>query len=188
MDPATYLPHARALFGLIQGRADRALAQTADRAFFTQIDPESNSLAHLVKHLAGNARSRFTDFLTTDGEKPDRLRDEEFEVRPDDTRDALMAAWEAGWATLFATLDALVPDDLFREVRIRGEPHTVFGAIERQKEHYAYHVGQIVFLAKHLAGRTWAPLSIPRGGSAAYDARSRARWEGERPSRGPRGG
>ena len=181
MDRETYLPHARALFALIKSRADRALAQTSDPAFFTQIDPESNSLAHMVKHVAGNSRSRWTDFLTTDGEKPDRHRDEEFELGPADTRERLMEAWEAGWATLFATLEALGPDDLFRQVTIRGEPHTVFGAVERQKEHYAYHVGQIVFLSKHLAGKAWRPQSIPKGGSAAYDAQSRAKWAGGGP-------
>lgn len=170
MDGRTYLDHARALFEAIKRRGDRALAQVSEAQFFAQIDGESNSLAVLVKHVAGNALSRWTDFLTTDGEKPDRRRDEEFVVLAQDSRQGLLARWEAGWSTLFRTLAALGPEHLSQSVMIRREPQTVFEAIERQKEHYAYHVGQIVFLAKHLARAAWTPLSVPRGASEAYNA------------------
>jgi len=142
-----------------------ALAQVADGDFFCVIDPESNSIALIVKHLAGNMRSRWTDFLTADGEKADRRRDEEFEARSTDSRQSLMAAWETGWAAVFDALAALTGDDLLRPVRIRREPHTVVQAVHRQMTHYAYHVGQIVFLARHFAGPRWTSLSIPKGRS-----------------------
>jgi uncharacterized damage-inducible protein DinB len=142
-----------------------ALAQVSDEDFFRTIDPESNSVALVVKHMAGNLRSRWTDFLTADGEKADRHRDEEFEARSTDTRQSLMAAWEAGWTTLFDALAPLRDGDLLREVRIRREPHTVVQAVNRQMTHYAYHVGQIVFLARHFAGARWRSLSIPKGKS-----------------------
>jgi len=145
--------------------AEGALAQLADEDFFRTIDAESNSAALIVKHLAGNLRSRWTDFLTADGEKSDRRRDEEFEARPTDSRQSLMAAWEAGWAALFEALEPLEDGDLLREVRIRREPHTVLQAVHRQMTHYAYHVGQIVFLARHFAGPRWTSLSIPKGKS-----------------------
>jgi uncharacterized protein DUF1572 len=178
MDPATYLTHARAHFASIKRRADRALSQVEGGAFFAQIDPESNSLAHLVRHIAGNMKSRWTGFLTTDGEKPDRRRDEEFVVQPSDSREHLLQRWEAGWAALSSALEGLSPQDLSRVVTIRGEPHSVFEAIERQKDHYAYHAGQIVLLAKHFAGPEWKTLSIPRGASDAYHAELRARRGG----------
>lgn len=178
MDAATYLAHSREHFAAIRRKADRALAQVDDAKFFTALDPESNSLAILVKHMAGNLRSRWTDFLTSDGEKPDRARDTEFVAdAANDTRDALDRRWKEGWTALFAALDTLGPDDLGRTVTIRGEPLTVFAAIERQKEHYAYHAGQIVFLAKHLAGPAWKSLSIPRGQSDAFHAARRAAGE-----------
>ena len=142
-----------------------ALAQVADDDFFRAIDPESNSVALIVKHVAGNMASRWTDFLTADGEKPGRNRDEEFEARSTDSRESLMAAWQAGWTTLFDALASLRDDDLLREVRIRREPHTVVQAVHRQLTHYAYHVGQIVFLARHFAGPRWRSLSIPKGKS-----------------------
>jgi hypothetical protein len=171
MDAASYLSHARIHFATIRRRADRALAQTDDAQFFATLDPESNSVALIVKHLAGNLRSRWTDFLTTDGEKPDRARDGEFVLDADeDSRASLLQRWEEGWHALFSTLDALTPADLERTVLIRGEPLSVFQAIERQKEHYAYHAGQIVFLAKHLAGPRWTSLSIPRGQSEQFTA------------------
>lgn len=170
MEGRVYLEHAQALFRAIKRRGERALAQVSDEQFFAQLDGESNSLAVLVKHVAGNARSRWTDFLTTDGEKPDRHRDEEFVVRPGDTRERLLERWEAGWGALFETLAALSPEHLAQEVLIRREPHTVFEALERQKEHYAYHVGQMVFLAKHLARSGWQSLSVALGASEAYNA------------------
>jgi hypothetical protein len=175
MDDAAYLRHAIELFRGIRRRAERALAQAGDEAFFARPSPESNDVACVVKHVAGNLRSRWRDFLTTDGEKPDRRRDAEFEREPGDTRASLLARWDAGWTTLFETLEGLAPSDLARTVTIRGEPHTVFEAIERQKEHYAYHVGQIVLLAKVGAGAAWEPLSVPRGGSDAFNEQMRAR-------------
>jgi hypothetical protein len=174
MTPADYLAHAAKSFRGTKSLADRALAQIDDAAFFRALDPETNSPALLVKHVAGNLRSRWTDFLTTDGEKPDRRRDSEFEVEGVDTRAALMQRWEAGWATFFATLDALTPADVDRTVLIRNEPHTVFDAVERQKTHYAYHVGQIVFVAKHLAGSKWTSLSVPRGASDAFNEKMKS--------------
>jgi hypothetical protein len=168
MDDAAYLAHAVTQFQTIRRRTERALSRVDDASFFVRIDPESNCLSTLAKHVGGNMVSRWTDFLTTDGEKPDRNRDGEFEVAPSDTRASVMALWERGWSTFLATLESLRPSDLARTVTIRGEPHTVFQAIERQKEHYAYHCGQMVFLAKHVAGPAWTSLSIPRsrGGNA----------------------
>lgn len=149
--------------------ADDALRQVTDAQFFLVPDPESNSLALIVKHVAGNMRSRWREFLTTDGEKPDRHRDREFEREPTDTRPALMARWEEGWNAALSTIRSLRQDDLQKTVTLRGEPHTVLEAINRQVPHYAYHVGQIVFLAKHLVGAAWRTLSIPRGRSRDYD-------------------
>ncbi len=145
--------------------ADAALAQVEDRDFFRALDSESNSIALLVKHMAGNLRSRWTDFRTTDGEKPDRRRDTEFEQDAADTREGLRVRWEGGWDALFAALASISEKDLLAEVPIRGEPHTVMQAVHRQLTHYAYHIGQVVFLAKHFAGSRWKTLSIPRGRS-----------------------
>ena len=149
--------------------AGGALAQVEDADFFRTIDPESNSIALIVKHLAGNMRSRWTDFLTTDGEKPDRNRDTEFEREARDTREAILERWEHGWNRLFAALAPLTEADLSRQVPIRGEPHTVQQAVHRQLTHYAYHVGQIVFLARHFAGTRWKSLSIPKGKSKEFE-------------------
>ena len=149
--------------------AGSALAQVEDADFFRTIDPESNSIALVVKHLAGNMRSRWTDFLTTDGEKPDRNRDTEFEREARDTRETILAGWEDGWARLFAALAPLTEADLSRQVLIRGERHTVQQAVHRQLTHYAYHVGQIVFLARHFAGARWSSLSIPKGKSKQFE-------------------
>ena len=145
-----------------------AMAQLRDEEFFVTLDPESNSVAVLVKHLAGNMRSRFTDFLSSDGEKPDRFRDREFELTPTTTRAEVMKWWEEGWARVFAAIDPLQPEDVMRTVTIRGEPHTVLQAINRQIAHYAQHIGQIVLLAKHLRSSEWKTLSIPRGKSEEY--------------------
>ncbi|HEY6064924.1 MAG TPA: DUF1572 family protein [Thermoanaerobaculia bacterium] len=164
-----YLEDAIAEFRKYKAFGDKAIAQVSDADFFRQIDRESNSVALIVKHISGNLRSRWTDFLTTDGEKPDRNRDAEFERAGDDSRESLVARWEAGWRTLFAALEPLGPGDLERKVTIRGEAHTVVQAINRQLTHYASHVGQIVFLAKHLAGDRWRTLSIPRGKSKDFD-------------------
>jgi hypothetical protein len=147
----------------IKVRAERAIAQlTDDRQLHMRLDPESNSIAALVMHLSGNMRSRWTDFLTTDGEKPSRNRDAEFEPPESTTRADLKAAWEGGWACLFGALDALTPADLTATVRIRGEDFTAMEAILRQFDHYASHIGQIVFLAKHLEWERWQSLSVPR--------------------------
>ena len=148
--------------------AEAAMAQLEDKDFFTTIDPEANSIAVLVKHIAGNARSRFTDFLTTDGEKPDRFRDREFEIATTTARGEIMRWWEEGWAQVLGTVDALKPEDLTRTVTIRQEPHTVLQALNRALAHYAQHVGQIVFLAKHLRSTQWKTLSIPRGKSESF--------------------
>jgi hypothetical protein len=148
--------------------AEAAIAQLTDQDFFRPLDPESNSVAILVKHIAGNMRSRFTDFLTTDGEKPDRHRDQEFELPAEASRSQVMQAWEQQWEALFATLSSLQPADLLRTVTIRGEAHTVVQALNRALAHYAQHIGQIVFLAKHLRAAEWKTLSIPRGKSEEY--------------------
>jgi hypothetical protein len=149
--------------------ADRAVAQVRDEDLFTVLDPESNSLAHLLQHVGGNLRSRFTDFLTSDGEKPDRDRDSEFELKEGTARADLLARWEDGWGILLAAIAELSEDDLTKTVLIRAEPHTVVRAIDRSLTHIAYHVGQIVFLAKHLASASWQTLSVPRGGSRAFN-------------------
>jgi len=153
----------------LKALADRAVAQVRDEDLFAVPDPESNSLAFLLQHMGGNLRSRFTDFLTSDGEKPDRDRDSEFERQPETTRADLLARWEEGFAILFAALDALTEDDLTKTVAIRAEPHTVVRALDRALTHTAYHVGQIVFLAKHLAAERWQTLSVPRGGTRAFN-------------------
>jgi hypothetical protein len=145
-----------------------ATAQLKDPELFITLDPESNSIALIVKHMAGNMRSRFTDFLTTDGEKPDRHRDQEFELSSTTTRADLTKWWEEGWARVFTTIEALKPADVVRTVTVRGEPHTVMQAINRQIAHYAYHTGQIVFMAKHIRSGKWKTLSIPRGKSENY--------------------
>lgn len=146
----------------LKTQADKAMAQVDEGQFFALIDADANSIALIVKHVAGNMRSRWTDFLTTDGEKPDRHRDTEFELEAADTRGALLGRWEIGWDLLFKTMVSLKPDDLGRTVTIRGEPHTVVQAINRQLSHYSAHVGQIVLLAKHFAGPQWKTLSIPK--------------------------
>ncbi len=158
----TYLDDARLQFRKLKKLAEDAVAQVSDDQLVLALDPESNSLAVIMKHIAGNLRSRFTDFLTTDGEKPDRNRDGEFEIAGNPGRAAIMADWESGWARLFATLDALQPNDLLREVRVRGEALSALSQLDRQMTHHAYHVGQIVFLAKHLRSSEWKTLSMPR--------------------------
>jgi hypothetical protein len=149
---------------------DRAMAQTSDEALFASLDKESNSIAIIVKHLAGNMRSRWTDFLTSDGEKPDRDRDSEFEAPPK-TREELLELWESGWRLAFDALAPLTDSDLSRTAFIRGEAHSVMQTIHRQVSHYAYHIGQIVYLAKHFAGPDWNALTIPRRKSAEYNSK-----------------
>jgi hypothetical protein len=164
-----YLEDAAKVFRTQKKLADGAVAQVSDEEFFRAIDPESNSLALIMKHMAGNMRSRWTDFLTTDGEKPDRHRDSEFVVEGED-RAAILERWEAGWRTVFDTLASLKGVDPMRTVTIRGEPHTVVMAVNRQLSHYGQHTGQIVFLAKHLRASEWKTLSIPRGRSETFNA------------------
>lgn len=169
MSDAAFLTDATRELERHQRLADGAIAQLGAERFFTALAAGDNSVAVIVKHVSGNMRSRWTDFLTTDGEKPDRNRDAEFDLRPDDSRERLLANWTAGWAILFATLRELHGLDLGQSVRIRGEPMTVRQAITRQLTHYAYHVGQIVYLAKHLVGDEWQSLSIPRGRSTEFN-------------------
>jgi hypothetical protein len=165
---AHYLDEIRRQLRGHKRMAESAMAQLEDKDFFATIDPESNSVATIVKHIAGNARSRFTDFLTTDGEKPNRMRDQEFEMSTNATRVEVMRWWEEGWTTLLSTMDSLQPEDLSRTITIRQEPHTVMQAINRALGHYAQHIGQIVFLSKHLRSSQWKTLSIPRGKSEDY--------------------
>src|SRR5258706_8583976 len=165
-----YLTDALQTFRDQKKLAERAFAQTSDEDFFRTIDRESNSIAINMKHMAGNMVSRWTDFLTTDGEKPNRERDLEFVILSDATRDGLLAYWEKGWQCVFAAIGPLRPEDLLRVVLIRGQEHTVLQAINRQIAHYAYHTGQIVYLAKHFKSSEWQSLSVPRNRSAAFNA------------------
>ena len=166
---AHYLEEARRQFRGHKRLAEGALAQLSDDQLFRTPDPESNSIAIVMRHINGNQRSRFTDFLTTDGEKPNRHRDQEFEL-PAESRDQLMNAWERSWDVVFNALDSLTPGDLMKNVTVRGQPLTVLQAINRQVAHYAYHVGQIIFLAKHWKGTEWRSLSIPKGKSHSPEA------------------
>ncbi len=150
--------------------AEGAISQLSDEEFFRAIDPESNSVAIIVKHIAGNQRSRFTDFLTRDGEKPTRHRDTEFVLDSNTTRADVMKWWEQGWKIVFDALASLRPEDVTHTITIRNEPHTVLQAINRAIAHYAQHIGQIVFLAKHLKSSNWNTLSIPRGKSEEFNA------------------
>jgi hypothetical protein len=165
-----YVEDSLAIFRQYKRMAEGAMAQLSDEQLFHAIDPESNSIAIIVKHMAGNMRSRWTDFLTTDGEKPDRDRDSEFENAPA-TREALMKTWEDGWNRVFSALSPLSDADLGRTVTIRGEPHSVMQAINRQMAHYASHIGQIVFIAKHFKSTDWKTLSVPKKGSADFNRR-----------------
>jgi len=163
-----YLEEARRSLRGYKRLAEGAFAQMGDVEFFFQLDPEANSVAIIIKHMSGNMHSRFTDFLTSDGEKPSRNRDQEFILDPQKhpTRAELLASWEAGWQLVFDALAPLEAEQLAHIVTIRGEPHTVLQAIHRQVAHYAYHVGQIVLIAKHLRGERWKSLSVPKGKSA----------------------
>ena len=166
----SYLEDSLSLFRYYKKLGEGALAQVSDQQLLAVLDPEMNSISQIVKHMAGNMRSRWTDFLTSDGEKPDRHRDSEFE-QPPATRQALMQMWEGGWKCVFTALEPLSDADLGRTVEIRGEAHSVMQAVNRQLAHYAYHVGQIVFLAKHLHHDGWKSLSVPRGQSGKFNQR-----------------
>lgn len=170
-----YLQDMLQRFRHLRHMADSAIEQSNPAAFFTALDPSANSMALIVKHVAGNMLSRWRDFLTTDGEKPDRHRDTEFEIEPGDTRATILARWAAGWDEFFRAVEPLTAQDLGRTIYIRQEPHLVIEAINRQLGHYAYHIGQIVFLAKHLRGTEWQWLSIPPGQSQQFnDAKQHA--------------
>jgi Protein of unknown function (DUF1572) len=169
---AHYLDEIRRQLRGHKRMAEGALAQLKDDDFFVTLDPESNSVAILIKHVSGNMRSRFTDFLTTDGEKPDRHRDTEFEITSNTSREELMRWWEEGWTSVFAALDSLTPDDVMRTIYIRQEPHTVVQALNRALAHYAFHLGQVIFLAKHLRSTDWKTLTVPRGKSEEFNRMS----------------
>jgi len=169
MSNETYIAIVAREFAGLKSLADKAVAQLTAEQFFAKPRESDNSIAILMKHVSGNMRSRWTDFLTSDGEKADRKRDAEFIIMPDDTRENLLAKWDEAWALLFAALQPLTPQDLERSVMIRGEPLTVLQAVNRQLTHYAYHVGQIVYVAKHLVGAPWKTLSIAVGASDAFN-------------------
>jgi hypothetical protein len=166
---SSYLKDSIHLFTYYKRLGDRGMEQVPDDGLFATLDAESNSIAIIVKHVAGNMRSRWTDFLTADGEKPDRNRDSEFEAPPA-TRAELLAMWESSWKLAFDALAPLTDADLTRSIPIRGEAHSVMQAINRNLTHTAYHVGQIVYLAKHFAGPEWKTLSVPRGKSKEFNA------------------
>ena len=166
----SYLQDSLTLFRFQKKTAEGAMEQVSDEQLFQALDQEMNSIAIMVKHMAGNMRSRWTDFLTSDGEKPIRNRDSEFEAPPA-TREDLMRMWNEGWAVVFNALEPLSDSDLTRKITIRGEPHSVMQAINRQIAHYGYHCGQIVFLAKHFKADGWKSLSVPRNKSAEFNAR-----------------
>lgn len=157
-----YLDDALESFRDYKALAEKAFAQLKDDEFFLALDEEANSIGVIIKHMSGNMRSRWTDFLTSDGEKPDRNRDAEFALAQETSRDELMKQWAEGWNCVFDAVEPLQPDDLGKKVFIRGEAHSVVEAINRQLTHYAYHTGQIVFLAKHIRSVNWQSLSIPR--------------------------
>jgi hypothetical protein len=163
---AAYLKDVVRQLRMYKGYVDRALPRVPDQHLHTELDANSNSIAVIVKHVAGNLRSRYRDFLTTDGEKPDRHRDTEFEMRARASRDEIVRWWDEGWAVAFASIDALTPEDLGRTITIRGEGYLVIEALNRSVAHAASHVGQIVYLARHFAGDAWTSLTIPKGASA----------------------
>ncbi len=165
-----YLDDALRRFRDYKQLAERAFAQVSDEEFFRALDEESNSIAINMKHMAGNMISRWTDFLTTDGEKPERNRDLEFVMFPETSKDDMLAYWERGWQCVFEAIEPLKPEDLMRTITVRGQDHTVVQAINRQLAHYAYHVGQIVFLAKHFKSSEWQSLSVPKNRSAEFSA------------------
>jgi len=165
-----YLEDSIASLRAYKKLAEKALEQLTTEEFFVTLDPEANSVAVIMKHMAGNMLSRWTDFLTTDGEKPNRNRDMEFVIDPESSKDDVVDFWQRGWQCVFAALEPLNAADLGRKVMIRGDEHTVIQAINRQLMHYAYHIGQIVFLAKHFRSAEWTSLSIPRNRSADFNA------------------
>lgn len=166
-----YLKDAIGSFKAYKKLAEKAIEQVNDQELFVTLDEEGNSIAVIMKHIAGNMLSRWTDFLTSDGEKPDRNRDMEFVIEEGTTKEAVLAYWERGWQAVFAAIEPLQPQDFERTVSIRGEAHTIVQAINRQMTHYSYHIGQIVFLAKHFRSSEWKSLSVPRNRSAEFNAK-----------------
>jgi len=164
-----YLEDSLASFRAYKKLAEKALDQLSENEFFITLDEEANSIAVIMKHMAGNMLSRWTDFLTTDGEKPDRNRDMEFLIEPKTGKEDVLAYWEKGWQRVFDTVESLSIADLGKKVMIRGKEHTVIQAINRQLMHYSYHIGQIVFLAKHFRSSGWKSLSVPRNKSLAFN-------------------
>ncbi|MBL9121618.1 MAG: DUF1572 family protein [Phycisphaerae bacterium] len=179
---ALVLDSIRATFRSTKRLADKAIAQSSAESLRRQPDPNVNSIAVIMKHVAGNLRSRFTDLLSSDGEKPWRNRDDEFVDRYG-SREEILADWEQGWSVLFASLDALQPEDLTREISIRGEIHTVALALTRALSHISYHVGQIVHVARIHAGDHWATITIPRGGSDEYNRQTWGKHGGDHQQR-----
>jgi len=171
MTKETYIQLAVREFHRTKALADGAIAQITQKQFFAAPSEGDNSVAIIVKHVGGNLLSRWTNFLTSDGEKPERNRDVEFEITAGDTQQSLIAQWESGWAALFSAIEPLSGADLERMVTIRGESLTVLQAINRQLTHYSYHVGQIVYVAKHYAGGSWRTLSVAKGKSAEFNAK-----------------
>ena len=166
----SYLKESISLFRYYKRLGEGAIAQCPDEGLLRTFDGENNSIATVVKHMAGNMRSRWTDFLTSDGEKPERNRDAEFEDPPK-TRTEILDLWDAGWKCLFEALEGLSDASMTETITIRGEAHSVMQAINRQLAHYPQHVGQIVLLAKHYAGEQWQTLSVPRNRSAEFNRR-----------------
>ncbi len=166
----SYVEDSIGVFRYYKKLAERAMEQVSDDRLFATLDDEMNSIAVIVKHMTGNMQSRWTDFLTSDGEKPGRDRDAEFS-NPPATREALLQLWEDGWRCLLGTMESLSETDLSRTITIRGERHSVMQAINRQLAHYPYHCGQIVFLAKHFCSGHWRVLSVPLGKSAEFNRR-----------------
>ncbi|HEX2787320.1 MAG TPA: DUF1572 family protein [Ignavibacteria bacterium] len=156
---------------------DKSFSQIKDEDFFFQPDEETNSIAIIIRHISGNMLSRWTDFLTSDGEKEWRKRDEEFEKLFYTDKDDIIERWEKGWKCVFDAVGSLTPDDLMKTIYIRSQPHTVIEAITRQLTHYGYHVGQIVYMAKHLARNSWGSLSIPRGKSAEFNSKMEEKYK-----------
>jgi hypothetical protein len=166
----SYIRDSLAAFRQYKALTERAMAQVREQDLNALLDAENNSIAIIIKHMSGNMRSRWTDFLTSDGEKPDRNRDTEF-VAPAETREQVMAMWERGWKCVFDAIEPLSDADLSRTITIRGEPHSVMQAINRQVAHYASHCGQIIMLAKHFAGEQWKAVTIPKNKSADFNRR-----------------
>jgi Protein of unknown function (DUF1572) len=170
-----YLANAISTFRAYKKMAEKALAQLRDEEYFLTLDEESNSVAVIMKHIAGNSISRWTNFLTSDGEKPDRHRDAEFVIDAGATKESLHEYWERGWRCVFAALEPLQASDFEKKITIRGQEHTIVEAINRQLTHYAYHIGQIVFLPKHFRAAQWQTLSVPRNQSGEFNAYLAAR-------------